>query len=67
VRYLAGLFILVCLWLGLKLGFNGLEPESVFRVIRYTLVGIWCSLGAPWLFLCLNLAEKEDKIANSGI
>jgi hypothetical protein len=60
VRYLAGLFILVCLWLGLKLGFNGLEPESVFRVIRYTLVGLWCSLGAPWLFVRLKLAEKED-------
>jgi len=60
VRYLAGLFILVCLWLGLKLGFKDLEPESVFRVIRYSVVGLWCSLGAPWLFVRLKIAEKDD-------
>ena len=34
-RYLAGLFILVCLWLGLKLGFKGLEPESVFAIRQW--------------------------------
>jgi membrane-associated phospholipid phosphatase len=59
IRYLVGLFILVCLWLGLKIGFQGLEPESVFRVIRYTAVGLWCSLGAPRLFVLLNLSEKD--------
>ena len=58
VRYLAGILILVGVWLGLKLGFQDLEPESVFRVIRYSVVGLWCSLGAPWLFVRLKIAKK---------
>ena len=59
LRFPAGIFVLVCLWLGLKLGFQGLEPEPAFRIIRYTLVGLWSSLGAPWLFVRLNLSEKD--------
>jgi hypothetical protein len=59
VRFLTGIFVLVCVWLGLKIGFQSLEPEAVFRIIRYTLVGVWSSLGAPWLFVRLKLAEKS--------
>lgn len=63
-RYLVGLIVLVCVWLGLKIAFKGLEPDSVFRVIRYTAVGLWCSLGAPWLFVRLKLSENKSKFNN---
>ena len=60
IRYLIGLIILVCIWLRLKIAFKGLPPDSVFRVIRYTAVGLWCSIGAPWLFVRLKLCERYD-------
>ena len=59
LRYLIGLIILVCVWLGLKIAFKGLQPDSVFRVIRYSAVGLWCSIGAPWLFVRLKLCEHK--------
>ena len=60
IRYLMGLIILVCIWLGLKIAFKGLPLDSVFRVIRYTAVGLWCSIGAPWLFVRLKLCERYE-------
>jgi hypothetical protein len=62
IRYLMGLIILVCIWLGLKIAFKGLPLDSVFRVIRYTAVGLWCSIGAPWLFVRLKLCEDKQRI-----
>ena len=56
LRYLLGVGILLALWLGLKAVFNEVEPANLFRIIRYTLVGIWGSFGAPWLFVRLRLA-----------
>ncbi len=60
IRYLIGMIIMVCIWLGLKIAFKGLPPDSVFRVIRYTAVGLWCSAGAPWLFVRLKLCERYE-------
>jgi len=57
-RYGLGLAGVLVLYLGIKLIAPG-EGESLyalFRFIRYGLVGAWVSLGAPWLFLRLNLA-----------
>jgi hypothetical protein len=59
VRMLIGLAVLSGLYLGLKAFFEGYEPESAFRVIRYSLIGLWASLGAPWLFVKLHLAEVD--------
>jgi hypothetical protein len=59
LRYLLGITILFGLWMGLRLGFHGLEPSSLFRAIRYTAVGLWCGLGSPWIFTRLNLANAE--------
>jgi hypothetical protein len=59
LRYLVGVFVLIGLWLGLRIAFHQLEPADVYRVIRYALVGLWGGLGAPWLFVRLKLAEKE--------
>jgi len=59
IRYLLGVGILFGLWAGLRIAFFDLEPVAVFRFIRYTLVGLWGGLGAPWLFVRLKLASRE--------
>ncbi len=62
VRYLIGVAVVAAVYFGLRIIFPG-EGESlygVFRFIRYGLVGLWISLGAPWLFLQLSLAETRS-------
>ena len=62
-RFIIGGGILVVIWLGLKVILPS-EPETValiFRLIRYTLVGTWASLGAPWLFVKVGLASRETE------
>ena len=59
LRYLLGITVLFGLWIGLRLGFDGLEPTSLFRAIRYMLVGLWSGLGSPWIFTLLNLTDAE--------
>lgn len=55
-RFLAGLIVLLGLYFGLKAVF----PEGLlFRVVRYALIGLWASLGAPWMFVKLRLAATE--------
>lgn len=62
VRFLLGVVVVAAIYFGLRIVFPG-EGESlygVFRFIRYGLVGLWISLGAPWLFLRLSLAETRS-------
>jgi hypothetical protein len=49
--------VVVALWAGLKVAFSTLTPETFFRILRYALIGLWCSWGAPWLFVRLKLSE----------
>jgi undecaprenyl-diphosphatase len=59
VRFLIGMVGLLALYLGLRMIFPG-EGEPLYfvlRTVRYVLVGLWISLGAPWLFLRLRLAR----------
>jgi membrane-associated phospholipid phosphatase len=58
LRFLIGVPVLFTLWLGLRAAFNGLEPEQIYRFIRYALMGLWSGLGAPWLFVKLKLADR---------
>ena len=58
-RYLLGIALLFGLWIGLKIGFSDLQPVALFRFIRYALIGLWGSLGAPWVFAKLRLADQE--------
>lgn len=61
VRFLLGAAVVAAIYFGLKIIFPG-EGESLYavlRFIRYGLVGLWISLGAPWLFLRLGLAEAN--------
>jgi len=62
VRFLVGTVGLFAIYLGLKFVFPG-EGEPLYfvmRVVRYVLVGLWVTLGAPWLFLKLRLASGND-------
>jgi membrane-associated phospholipid phosphatase len=59
LRFVVGLIVLLGIWLGLRFAFSGLEPASLFRVVRYASVGLWGALGAPWLFVRLRLAKTE--------
>jgi membrane-associated phospholipid phosphatase len=59
LRYVIGAAVM----LGIYVGLSALFPETdggvyyLLRFIRYGLVGLWISLGAPWLFGQLHLAE----------
>ncbi|MEW6670018.1 MAG: phosphatase PAP2 family protein [Thermodesulfobacteriota bacterium] len=57
LRLLIGLTVSVGLWVGLKVVFDTLEPEPLFRFTRYGLLGLWTALGAPWIFCRLGLVE----------
>jgi membrane-associated phospholipid phosphatase len=62
VRFLLGVAVVAAIYFGLRFIFPG-EGESLyaaFRFVRYGLVGLWISLGAPWLFLRLGLAEGQE-------
>ena len=61
VGYISGVAILIGIWVGLKVVFGGLEPAGLFRFIRYGLVGLWGGVGAPWMFVKLKLAVKNDE------
>jgi membrane-associated phospholipid phosphatase len=58
-RFLLGAAVAFTLWQGLRLAFFGLQPEPLYRFIRYGLVGLWGALGAPWVFVKLRLADSE--------
>ena len=51
VSYLAGIIGLLVIYIGLKIGFAGMEPAWLWRFLRYGLVGLWVAAGAPWLFM----------------
>jgi len=59
VRYLIGIVVLIGLRVVLSLAFKDLDPEPVFRTIRYGLLGLWGTFGAPWLFGIMRLVEKR--------
>ena len=58
LRFLVGIVVLGALYAGLKTAFEGLEPALVFRFVRYSALGLWGALGAPWAFVKLQLAAR---------
>ena len=62
VRFLIGGAIVFALYLGLSGIFPGEESSLhiIFRFVRYGLVSLWTTLGAPWLFLLLKLAPRAE-------
>ncbi|MFA6507010.1 MAG: phosphatase PAP2 family protein [Treponemataceae bacterium] len=60
-RLVIGLLGAALLYFGLKLLFpgTGTPSYSLFRFIRYGVVGFWVAAVAPWLFLRLKLAGSR--------
>ncbi|MDY6833604.1 MAG: phosphatase PAP2 family protein [Chloroflexota bacterium] len=53
IRFLLGIMILLVLWEGLSL----VSQNLFFCFVRCTMIGLWCSVGAPWIFMRLNLVD----------
>lgn len=62
VRFFIGGGVIFALYLGLKTVLPGEESAVylVFRFLHYWLIGLWISLGAPWLFRLLNLSPAPE-------
>ena len=61
LRYLIGIVVLLGLYFGLSVVLPG-EGEALYvplRFLRYALLGLWITLGAPWLFSRLHLAPAR--------
>ncbi len=66
LRFLLGLVGILALRFGLKELFDGWEPVLVFRLIRYSLIGLWAGFAAPWLFVTTKLADQLAEKAYAG-
>jgi membrane-associated phospholipid phosphatase len=62
LRFLVGLAGAGLIYLGLKAAFpaQGSDLYALFRFLRYAILGAWVSFGAPWVFLKLGLASREE-------
>lgn len=60
LRYVVGVIGIMILWFGLGEVFPRGEMviPLALRYIRYALVGLWITAGAPWLFFRFKLAEQ---------
>lgn len=60
--YVIGVIVLLGLYFGLSLVFPA-EGETLhvpLQFLRYTLLGLWISLGAPWVFQRIGLVPKTQ-------
>jgi membrane-associated phospholipid phosphatase len=65
LRFLVGIAGVMALRYGLKYLFGEAEPVSVFRLLRYTVVGLWAGFGAPWVFLKTGLSGLRASRSNA--
>ncbi len=61
LRFLSGMVVMVAFREGLGSFATGIDHESAFRFVRYLFLGLGGALIAPWLFVSVGLAEKEEK------
>ena len=63
-RYFLGVAGVLLVWRGLAMIFPGGENfvGYLFRYIRYTLIGIWVTGVAPWLFIRFKLAKTLQSV-----
>ena len=65
LRYVVGLAILMLFWRGLKVVFGFIADEGntapylILRGVRYGILGLWVTLGAPAFFVRLKLAPRS--------
>jgi membrane-associated phospholipid phosphatase len=68
VRFLLGITGLVLLFVASGKIINKFYPsgnDELFAFLRFALITLWVSAGAPWLFCLLRLAEKtENNVIN---
>ncbi len=63
LRFLIGSMVLFALYLGLNGVSRSEEGTALYIVYRFLgsgIIGMWVSLGAPWLFRILRLAPKAE-------
>lgn len=60
IAYLVGTVILFLIYIGLKKSFDSLEPQAVFRFIRYSLIGFHITFIAPWIFGKIGLVGSRN-------
>jgi len=60
-RLLPGLAGILILYLGLRIIFPSGDTfvPYLFRYVRYALIGLWVSAGAPWVFQKLKLVQEN--------
>lgn len=63
VRYLIGIGVVLGLYLGLKAVLPGEESalHLIFRFLRYGVIGLWITLGGPWVFCRLRLVAEGEQ------
>ena len=66
LRYAVGIAVMFALYAGLKPLFGAFNPATetavlALRFVRYTLMGLWGSLGGPWLFVKAGLAGRREE------
>lgn len=61
-KQIAKLVLGVAVLLGLRFGLKAIFPEQViFDLIRYAVMGLWASVGAPWVFVKSKLAVNSEQ------
>ncbi|MGH2362338.1 MAG: phosphatase PAP2 family protein [bacterium] len=59
IRFLVGAAVLLALYTGLRFVFPSEGPlQLVFRFIRHSVLGLWVTVGAPWVFERTRLASR---------
>jgi hypothetical protein len=69
-RYLVGIVGLLIIYYGLDIFFASITPDETtlgyfLRYLRYTLVTIWATFLAPWVFLKTRLAKPEQQFSHA--
>ena len=69
IRYVIGLVGVLILWMGLGAIFPRGDGALIYtlRFIRYTLIGLWVTGGAPWVFMKFKLAPRVRALLQSDI
>jgi len=65
LRYLVGIVTALVIKEGLKplLGVvndHTLFMDALVRIVRYFTLGMWLAVGAPWMFIKLKLARRQE-------
>ena len=71
LSYAIGIIVLLLIYEGLDVAFSAITADEtilgyVLRYIRYMLLTIWVTFGAPWVFLKTRLAEPESRATDAN-